>query len=95
VREGSSVLVLMGAANRDPKRFPDPDTFHPLRTDNQHLAFSAGPHYCLGAALSRLEGHLALPRLLARFPKLALAGPPGERNQLMLRGYDQLSVTLN
>jgi len=92
--KGASVLVLMGAANRDPSRFPDPDTFDPLRADNQHLSFSAGPHYCLGAALSRLEGQLALPRLLRRFPKLALVGAPRGRNQLMLRGYDSLPVTL-
>ena len=94
VPKGSSVLVLMAAANRDPRRFPDPDTFDPLRPDNQHLAFSAGPHYCLGAALSRVEGQLALPRLLRRFPYLALAGDPGERNNLMLRGYDSLSITV-
>lgn len=95
VAKGGSALVLMGAANRDPARFPDPDRFDPLRPDNQHLSFSAGPHYCLGAALSRLEGQLALPRLFRRFPKLALAGEPGARNQLMLRGYDTLPVTLN
>ncbi len=94
VAKGASVLVLMGAANRDPRRFPDPDVFDPRRPDNQHLAFSAGPHFCLGAALSRVEGNLALPRLLQRFPKIAIAAEPGERNQLMLRGYDSLQVTL-
>ena len=90
VTAGQSVLVLMGAANRDPRRFPDPDTFDPGRSDNHHLTFSAGPHYCLGAALGRMEGRLALPRLLGRFPALALAAEPGERRQLMLRGYDHL-----
>jgi cytochrome P450 len=92
VPKGASVLVLMGAANRDPVRFPEPDKFDPSRPDNQHLSFSAGPHYCLGAALSRLEAQLALPILLNRFPELSVHGEPGERNQLMLRGYDSLMV---
>lgn len=95
VAAGQSVLVLMGAANRDPRRFPDPDTFDPTRTDNQHLTFSAGPHYCLGAALGRMEGRLALPRLLSRFPVLVLATEPGERRKLMLRGFDELPVRLS
>jgi len=95
VTAGQSVLVLLGAANRDPRRFPDPDTFDPGRGDNHHLTFSAGPHYCLGAALGRMEGRLALPRLLGRFPALALAADPGERRQLMLRGYDHLPVCLS
>lgn len=94
VAAGQSVLVLMAAANRDPRRFPDPDAFNPDRTDNQHLTFTAGPHYCLGAALGRLEGKLAFPRLLCGFPSLALAAEPGERRQLMLRGYDELPVRL-
>jgi cytochrome P450 len=95
VTAGQSVLVLLGAANRDPRRFPDPDTFDPGRGDNHHLTFSAGPHYCLGAALGRMEGRLALPRLVGRFPALALAAGPGERRQLMLRGYDHLLVCLS
>jgi cytochrome P450 len=94
VAAGQSVLVLMAAANRDPRRFRDPDVFDPARADNHHLTFTAGPHYCLGAALGRLEGRLALPRLLSRFPSLALAADPGERRQLMLRGYDELPVRL-
>jgi cytochrome P450 len=95
VAAGQSVLVLMAAANRDPRRFRDPDVFDPTRADNHHLTFTAGPHYCLGAALGRLEGRLALPRLLSRFPALALAAEPGERRQLMLRGYDHLTVRLS
>ena len=94
IRAGQLVVVLTGAANRDPRRFADPDRFDPSRPDNAHLAFSAGPHYCLGAILGRAEGRIALPRLLARFPDLALAGEPGERRALMLRGYDELPVRL-
>jgi len=95
VAAGQLVLVLMAAANRDPRRFRDPDVFDPGRTDNHHLTFTAGPHYCLGAALGRLEGRLALPRLLGRFPALSLAADPGERRQLMLRGYDHLPVRVS
>ncbi|WBB75969.1 cytochrome P450 [Micromonospora sp. WMMD1128] len=94
VPAGATVVVLTGAANRDPRRFPDPDSFDPSRPDNRHLAFSAGPHHCFGAALARAEGRLVLPRLLDRFPALALAAEPGERRQLMLRGYDRLPVRL-
>ncbi|MFL6141261.1 MAG: cytochrome P450 [Labedaea sp.] len=94
VPRGRSVLVLTAAANRDPHRFPDPDRFDPTRTDTQHYAFSAGPHYCLGAALGRAEGKVALPLLLSRFPSLVLAAEPGSRHQLMLRGYDRLVIRL-
>lgn len=94
VRQGQLVLVLTGAANRDPRRFPDPDTFDPTRADNHHLAFSIGPHYCLGAVLGRAEARIAFPRLLERFPDLALATRPPERRALMLRGYDRLPVRL-
>ncbi|WP_405089977.1 cytochrome P450 [Micromonospora sp. NBC_01392] len=94
VPAGRTVVVLTGAANRDPRRFPDPDVFDPSRVDNRHLAFSAGPHHCFGAALARAEGRLVLPLLLDRFPALALAAEPGERRQLMLRGYDHLPVRL-
>jgi cytochrome P450 len=94
VAAGQSVVVLMGAANRDPRHFPDPDAFRPSRPDNHHLAFGVGPHYCLGALLGRAEGRLVLPRLLDRFPEPALAATPGDRYQLMLRGYDHLPVRL-
>jgi cytochrome P450 len=92
VPEGRTVLVLTAAANRDPRRFPDPDRFDPTRTDNHHYAFSAGPHYCLGAALGRAVGRIALPRLLTRFPRLAPAAGPEPRRRFMLRGHDRLEV---
>jgi cytochrome P450 len=95
VPRDSRVLVLLGAANRDPRRFTDPDTFDPARDEGQPLSFGAGVHYCLGAVLSKLEGRIALPRLLRRFPDLALAGDPGERTTLMLRGYESLPVTVS
>jgi cytochrome P450 len=95
VPRDSRVLVLLGAANRDPRRFTDPDTFDPARDEGQPLSFGAGIHYCLGAVLSKLEGRIALPRLLRRFPDLALAGDPGERTTLMLRGYESLPVTVS
>jgi cytochrome P450 len=85
---------MLGAANRDPRRFAWPDAFDPMRTDNQVLSFGAGVHYCLGVALSRLEGQLALPMVLRRFPGIAVSGEPGERKKLMLRGYDRLAVTI-
>lgn len=95
VAKDSKVLVLLGAANRDPDRFVDPDTFDPGRDDGPPLTFGAGVHYCLGAVLSKLEGKVALPMLLRRFPDLALAGDPGERTTLMLRGYESLPVTVS
>jgi cytochrome P450 len=95
VARGSRVLVLLGAANRDPHRFTDPDTFDPGRADGPPLSFGAGVHYCLGAVLSKMEGRIALPALLRRFPDLALAGDPGERTTLMLRGYESLPVSVS
>ena len=69
VPEGSAVLFLVGAANRDDRRFPDGDRFDVRRRIGQHLAFGTGVHFCLGAALARLEGRIALEELLARFPE--------------------------
>ena len=70
---GSLVLGLLGAANRDPERFPDPDRLDLGRTGERHLAFGWGIHVCLGASLARLEAQLALGSILARWPRLRLA----------------------
>jgi cytochrome P450 len=69
VPEGSAILFLVGAANRDDRRFPDGDRFDIHRDAPSHLAFGYGPHFCLGAALARLEGRVALDEMLTRFPE--------------------------
>ncbi|MGH3417941.1 MAG: cytochrome P450, partial [Actinocrinis sp.] len=96
VVRGSEVLLLLGAANRDPARFAEPHRFDPARPDNQPLSFGAGGHFCLGAALARLEAATAFPLLLKRFPKLAPAGgaEPVRADRLVLRGYRTLPVTV-
>jgi cytochrome P450 len=94
VPAGSTVLVLLAAANRDPRRFDRPDAFDPARPDNRSLVFGAGPHVCPGAVLARAAGRLAFPMLLQRFPRLALAGPLPEPRKLTFRGYDTMPVLL-
>jgi cytochrome P450 len=72
IEAGEQVMVIVNAANRDPARFPEPDRFDITRGDGGHLAFATGVHYCVGAALARLEGEVALQRLAERFPDLYL-----------------------
>ncbi|MEU7172459.1 MULTISPECIES: cytochrome P450 [Micromonospora] len=93
VDRDDNVLLLIAAANRDPARFPDPDRFDPRRDGPPSLAFGVGLHFCLGSAVSRLEGRLALPRLFARFPRLAVTQPYTYSGSLFLRGIDKLFVT--
>lgn len=88
----SQVLVLLGAGNRDPARYSQPDTFDPTREPNQPLSFGAGGHYCLGAALARMEAQVAFPLLVRELPRLALVGPPLRRPRLTLRGFIDLPV---
>jgi cytochrome P450 len=93
ISKGDWVFLVIGAANRDPAQFPEPDRFDVRRADNKHVAFGAGPHFCLGAPLARLEGQLALRALRRRFPNLRLSGPnPEYRNNFNLRGLKALPV---
>jgi cytochrome P450 len=90
-----TVLCMLGAANRDPRQFKEPNKINLKRTNNQHLAFSAGPHFCIGSQLARLEGQIALLNLVQRFPKMKLAGPKPEfASTFGLRGLKALNVTL-
>lgn len=95
VPPGTLVMTVLGAANHDPAVFDDP---HALRLDrrnaNRHLALAAGVHYCLGASLAKLETQVALGSLIRRFPTLELAGEPGWRDRLTIRGVDRLPLTL-
>jgi pimeloyl-[acyl-carrier protein] synthase len=92
---GDNVIVLIGAANRDPARFPDPDRLDLGRNDGPHLSFSQGMHYCLGAALARLEGQIAIGSLVARFPDLRmLTSDVRYREHLVLRGLTELRVAV-
>jgi cytochrome P450 len=96
VQKGGQVVTLLAAANRDPDKFPDPDRFDVGRTDNHHLTFSHGIHYCLGAALARLEGQVVFDRLVRSYPGLRLACDPDEveyREHFVLRGLKSLPVT--
>jgi pimeloyl-[acyl-carrier protein] synthase len=94
IPKGSIAVALIGAANRDPAHFPDPDRLDITRTDNRHLAFGWGIHFCLGAPLARLEGQIAFGTLLRRFPRLALGADEVEyRETSTLRGLRALPVT--
>ena len=95
VGAGTRVTVLLGAANRDPDVFHDPTRFDVTRGNaRDHLAFSAGIHYCVGAGLARLEGVVGLRALAERFPGLRVSGPPVRRDLQTLRGFEHLPVRL-
>jgi cytochrome P450 len=84
---GTPVTLCIGAANRDPAQFPDPETFDIGRTPNRHLAFASGAHQCAGMALARLEGAIAVSRFLKRFPGYALDGEPVRGGRVRFRGF--------
>jgi cytochrome P450 len=93
LRKGQQAILLLGAANRDPAQFRDPERLDIRREDNRHLAFGMGIHFCLGAPLARIEGQIALTEMVKRLPdlELAVAEPPYKEN-LVLRGLDALPV---
>jgi pimeloyl-[acyl-carrier protein] synthase len=95
IKKRQAVIAVIGAANRDPERFPDPDQLDITRKDNRHLAFSWGAHFCFGAPLARLEGHVAFDTLLRRMPGMKLVpGPASWRANMGFRGLTTLPVTL-
>ena len=94
IRKRQAVIAVMGAANRDPERFPDPDKLDLSRQDNRHVAFAWASHFCFGAPLARIEGQTAFATMLQRMPNLRLeAGPITWRENLGLRGLTSLPVT--
>jgi cytochrome P450 PksS len=95
IRRGDAVSVVLGSANRDPAHFAAPDTFEITRDPNRHLAFGHGIHYCLGAALARMEGRIAMQALMTQMPNLHLAIPDSQlrwRTHPIMRGLQRLPV---
>lgn len=92
LKAGQKIAALLGSANRDPEAFADADTFDLRRDPNNHIAFGAGIHFCLGAPLARLELSETVPRLFERLPDLRLAGEPVQRDTFVLRGYHEVPV---
>lgn len=92
--KGTLITIGIGAANRDPEQFPDPDRFDVSREPNRHLAFGSGIHQCAGMNLARLEGRVAVERLLRRFPHYEPDGQPVRSRRARFRGFVSLPVRL-
>jgi cytochrome P450 len=92
IKQGEEIGLLLGAANRDPGRFAEPDCFDPERDPNPHVSFGAGIHFCVGAPLARLELSAALPVLFERLPRLAMAEEPRYRDTYHFHGLHSLKV---
>ena len=90
VKRGQRVVLLIGAANRDPDVFSDPDRLDLSREAKNHISFGRGIHHCLGAPLARIEGQIAFRKLIERFPDIRLDETPQFRNQVVLRGMKSL-----
>jgi cytochrome P450 len=94
LRKGQKAFLMIGAANRDSRQFPEGDKLDLRRQENRHIAFGFGIHYCLGAALGRLEGQIALRTVLRRFPKMKLLQEPERLANVAFRGFQSLPVAL-
>ena len=95
VAAGQREIVCLGAANHDPERFDDPGRLNLGRSDGGSMSFGGGIHYCLGAALARLEGRIAFPALLRRFPAMRLGEPLHRRVSMTLRGFLRIPMTVS
>jgi unspecific monooxygenase len=93
LRKGDVIGLMLGAANRDPNRFTNPNTFDPLRTDGANVSFGAGIHFCIGAPLARLEMQIAMKILFERLPKLHLSAPPRYADVYHFHGLERLDVS--
>ena len=95
IAQGDLLMLMLGAANRDPDQFPDPDRFDVAREANRHLSFVLGPHFCLGAPLAGIEAEVAFTLLLQRFPNIARGSSDMERGgTLLLRGLTKLPLSV-
>jgi cytochrome P450 len=95
IAQGDLLMLMLGAANRDPEQFDDPDRFNVAREANRHLSFGLGPHFCLGAPLARLEAEIGFTQLLTRFPTIARGSANMERGgTLLLRGLTKLPLAI-
>jgi hypothetical protein len=92
---GTQITICIGAANRDPSQFADPDRMDLARNPNRHLAFAFGIHQCAGLSLARLEGRIAIGKFLQRFPRYALAGTPVRGGRARFRGFLSVPVELS
>ena len=92
IRAGQQIIAVLGAANRDPEVFARPDTLDIERPATPHLAFGRGIHYCLGSPLAILEARVAFAGLLEQFSAIRLAREPTVRDQIVLRGVEELWV---
>ena len=92
MRRGEIVMLAIGAANRDPRVHSDPDVFDIRRKPNRHLSFGSGIHYCIGAALGRIETEIAIGTLIERLERPALAAEPPKRRSAVIHGLDRLDV---
>ena len=95
IEKGTPIHLAIGAANRDPRQFADPDRLDLSRKPNKHLAFAGGPHLCVGFSLAKMEGRIAVSRFLERFPDYELSGDPGRTGRVRFRGFSHLPARMS